>query len=843
MSVSPLSSEIFISREAIRKQLTDEVKQYLDLVDIDLTKSSFLSYIINILSTLTSNILFYQISVYKEFFLTKAQLTNSVMDLSASIGYNPPVAVNSSLNIVLQFPFRFTDSEVTFIFPKYTKFTIDSISFILDYNLKIIVRNNSLVEAYRYDDNLSENVSVYIDYINNNFNVLVFVKQFDIEHFEYSVYQNDMEYQFTEYDLRLYGQLADIKVSVVEPGSDIVYFYEQFTSIYLMSPNDKGFVVRKSENGQKIYFGNGLIGYQPPPNSIIYVDVFTTLGEKGNVISGLNFVQPSIYGVNETGDQLQINYSITNPSPAQGGKNEPTLEQIKYNAINNLTSLNRLVSENDYHVVGSISENTPLAENTYPVLKRSDIRTNEIQMYSILKYKDDIVPTENMYLTIDTTTCDMFECVDDLIKIHKYQEVEYLGDIYVIPFDLEIDKNLEITHYKYTTSSVKYELDLVSVGIPMDEYNLYANNILVETNATTIFIRIYFQSSEPDFDQVQCKLEITNTLINQYMTLDSVNKYFEISFTPYDLLPENKETYYFTFSHPTLGRLNQYSVSFIFRKNLNHTMLSNTVVNNDGSITVYDIPGIRKDYYDLLTDKPNFEYYVIQRIIDNINFEDIRMITDFINIKFANTSRELRNMLLNKETKLPVDYIDLKYFELPPQPGDRYIISGTETPEWENKKGYIATCIGLDTTTGEYQWEYVKPEMDDYVYAKNTGKKYLYTSCDWIDPIYEIPLQIDLDVRIKENYTADIQNFVDKIKLELLTTFKDRMVCQSFLSRSEIISTVQQIEGVDHCRLIKPSSNIFYNFKLEELTEEELLQYTPELLYFTADDITIRIIN
>jgi len=848
MAISPLSNEIFLSREAIRTQLIEEIKQYLDLVDVDLTKSSFLSYIINILSTLTSNILFYQISVYKEFFLTKAQLNNSVMDLAASIGYTPYNAKHSTINLILSFPFRFTDGLVTFVIPKYSNFKIDNINFIIDYNVKVVVERNNIVTAYKYDKDVSENLSVYIDYDNEvmtTFNIMIYAKQYNVEKFEFSVNKNHLEYQFTEYEIRLDGQLSAIEVKVVEPGNDIEYIYDQFSSIYLMSPNDRGFVIRKSDIGQKIYFGNGLIGYQPPVNSIIYVTAFTTLGERGNIISGQNIITDNIYGVTGTGERVEINYSVSNPSPAQGGEDEPSLEVIKANAINNLTALHRLVSENDYKVVGSLAEDTPLAKNTYPVLKRSDIRTNEMQIYSILMYKNEIVPTENVHITLDSTACENIQCDfnDGIIKIPKYQEISYLGDIYILPFNIEIDKDLEITRYKYTSKEVIYDLNLISVGLSLEEYNFFATSLLVETDYTTVYLKVYFQTTETDFDEVECLLEVTNTLVHQNMTINTVGRFFEISFTPYELLPENKETYYFTFYHPTKGRLNQYSISFIFRKNLNHTMLSNTVINKDGSISIYDIPVIRKDYYDLIANKADFEYYVIQRIIDNINFEDIRMMTDFVNLKFANTSKELRNMLLNKETRLPVDYIDLEYVNWVPQINERYIINGTEFPEWQDKIGYIATCISIDTTSGEIDWTYVKPEMDDFIYARNTNKKYLYTSCDWIEPIYEIPLKIDLDVRMKENYTIDMQKFINTIKLTILETFKDRMVCQSYLSRSEIIATVQNIEGVDHCRLIKPASNIFYNFKLEELSEENLLTYTPELLYFTEDDITIRLVN
>jgi hypothetical protein len=46
---------------------------------------------------------------------------------------------------------------------------------------------------------------------------------------------------------------------------------------------------------------------------------------------------------------------------------------------------------------------------------------------------------------------------------------------------------------------------------------------------------------------------------------------------------------------------------------------------------------------------------------------------------------------------------------------------------------------------------------------------------------------------------------------------------------------------VEHCRLIKPGSNIFFNFDLINLTQEQLLEYGPEYVYFTEDDIEVKI--
>ena len=64
--------KIFSSRDRIRSHLIDHMKDYLELDDIDMDQSSYLSYLINITSVLSSNLIYYNSSVWREFFLTKA---------------------------------------------------------------------------------------------------------------------------------------------------------------------------------------------------------------------------------------------------------------------------------------------------------------------------------------------------------------------------------------------------------------------------------------------------------------------------------------------------------------------------------------------------------------------------------------------------------------------------------------------------------------------------------------------------------------------------------------------------------------------------------------------------
>ena len=74
--------------------------------------------VIEILSTLTTNVMFYQISTYKEFFLTKAQLPESILNLAAFLGYNGSLASAATVDAAMVIPFGFEDANTEFTIPE-----------------------------------------------------------------------------------------------------------------------------------------------------------------------------------------------------------------------------------------------------------------------------------------------------------------------------------------------------------------------------------------------------------------------------------------------------------------------------------------------------------------------------------------------------------------------------------------------------------------------------------------------------------------------------------------------------------------------------------------------------
>jgi hypothetical protein len=164
MADTLLSEQIYLSRDSIRELIAIEVKRYLELENVDLTKSSFLSFIIDTVSTITGNLLFYQLSSYREFFLTKAQLPESILNLSAFLGYNTLEATPATASVLITIPFGFDDPITQFTIPENFTFNADgSVDFLTYYSTTIEVTGNANVTVVVTEGNKRYNLPVSLD--------------------------------------------------------------------------------------------------------------------------------------------------------------------------------------------------------------------------------------------------------------------------------------------------------------------------------------------------------------------------------------------------------------------------------------------------------------------------------------------------------------------------------------------------------------------------------------------------------------------------------------------------------------------------------------------------------
>jgi hypothetical protein len=820
MAEQTTSQEVYKSRDQIRSQIIEFLQTYLELENVDLTKSSFLSFIVEILSTITSNVLFYQISTYKEFFLTKAQLPSSIYNLAAYLGYSAETATPANLDILFAVPLTFDDPTAVFTIPYGFQATgTDDIIFTSYWSTEVTVVNNSSVTVV-----LTEGTKVFNMPVTISDQVAYFVLPFlqyrtDLQEFQIS--EDIQVYQFISLDVEVDGEIASIGVEVKEQGQAGYTTYTEVASLFLMEATTKGYVINRTDDGFRLQFGNGLIGYQPPGGSQIKVTTQLTEGIEGNVVSGTVRRGERIYTTTLAGLNQVVNYELNNTGPAVNGADEESLEEIRRNSITNLTALERLVSENDYVNANVIIDNSPLNQNSLPVLKRSDIKVNEISLFTTLNFNGEIVPSRNLYKHFTD------------LYIPKHTVINHNSVDYLTIFDMHIEALNTIATYSYIVTEIEQIPTLVtSYG---SDYDISATLLTVTQDGPSATFTLDYRTTEANVDLAECEIEILETGQDYDMTIDTTAGQFTIFFPDYTVLPRNENTYYFTISHPSEGLVGQYQATFTFRKDLSDFSTSNVDFDSTG-FTVYDIPVIEKEWYESI-DQTLFETTVLQKLITEVVFKDYKMLTDFVNFKLANTTGEMENMQLNDVDMLPVIDIlcDAPSFG---SLGDRYLVLNGQG----DFAGHDNDIAVLNDATAMI-WTFVTPKSEQMVYVNNKGEKYIYSTSGWVVPNYTIPLVLEIDVFKATTYSGTNGNLRDAVQEAVMDAFQDRFGINISIYRSEIIDVIQDVEGVDHVVLRQPESSIFFNFDINEFDQDTLLQYGPEYVYFDEENMIIRVFS
>jgi len=696
-----------------------------------------------------------------------------------------------------------------------------STEFTTYYTTTIVVTNNSQVTITVQEENRRYTLPVTISGSNFLF-VLPFRQVYIPTPQEFEIPEDLQQYQFYSIDVPFDGQYSEVTVEVRPPDSATYEEYSKVDSLFLMTETTKGYVLKRTDEGINLQFGNGLIGYQPEPGATVRVSLKITEGSDGNVIAGSITSGDTIY-TSSGGTPQVVQYTITNTSAAFGGSDEESVEEIRRNAISSITALNRIVTENDFINTDTIIENSPIGQNSLPVLKRSDLKINEICLFSTLFFGNELVPTRNIYSTFSDTV------------VRRQTVLTEASTEYYTVFDMEIDLVNSSASYTYVLSEIEKVPSLVTTF--NSTYDLYANTLVVTTSGDQVTFKLYYQSTEPDYSITLCDMKISETGATYAMTNDGTS--FSLTFSDYRTIPKGNLTYYFTISHPTSGNIAQYLTQFILRLPLSDFTTSNVVVNDSTSYTVYDIPVVKKSYYDSITQK-DFELQVLQQLLTTLTFKNYKMLTDFINFKFANTTGQLSNMQLNETTVDSVKDILLTPPTLPSN-NDRYIVARNAVGAWKNHDDEIATASISDSTS--VIWTFYEPKTEEIAYVESKAKKYTYAETGWVVPVYTIPINISLDVFISSSYSGTLSELTDTIRSDLVSAFEDRFGINTNIYKSEIIDVVQEVNGVEHCRIVEPESSIFFDYDIDNFTQEELLQYTPEYVYFTEDNISIRVFN
>jgi len=992
--------DIYSSRESIRSQLTEFAQEYLELRTVDLYKTSFLSYIIDVLSILTANQMFYTSTIYREFFLITAQFRESVLNLSKWIGYRPDRAIPSTVDVQFTLPLTFNSPGVTFAIPSDFRTYADEVSFLVDSNpvssfgaefkrhvdpddpsQSVDISSTSVAgptidiinhNAITVRDSNRFNRPVSIDTENNPVSFILPFTQHEKIVRQFLVPDSLEFYQFWSKHLAFSGMYSQIEVYVREPNagetllvedeekyiivadenqipaSDYAAFgykenhlwAESESGLYTLSSTSKEYVWGATEDEGDLLFGNGVLGRQPAPGSKILVILHVTKGEDGQIIPGSITKGDTLYYLassetltgaplaSPTSNLHRISYSVFNASPSSGGRNTPTLAEIKHGAIVNLRSKKRLVSSMDYDDINEImGSNFPVIESQ-PILKRSDIKVNEIMAFMRLIYHDpenlpEIVPTRNVNLEIIDP---LF--IDGEYTVNRKEAIVVDGFNYETIFNMTIDQQTRVAYYDYVLTNLFdtpaqlsaaqpfYETQeyIARAYIPITTIDLHIDTVPVvdesssssagdsvsegrfplsitakvnhvPSNQIRLF-RLKIKTKWGDLNEYQTETEVIPDYDDDYDLGggDLTFRYnsFTLTLPDYREVPPGTQRIEYT----TLGyvdgigwlELQRYYTDVVIRQDLRDVMISTVtatrqwdgVCHDDFMWTIHNVPAIYSDYLDDGEDggvyntgsQRNFELVVIQNLLNHLDMKDKRMLTDFINVKFPDTHGYLYNLKYN-----PIDYIIQSRYETPfnnTAPagfegssssggseitvGANYIVNGP-VPGYEDTDltEYINYIAEYKEDGG---WLLHPPDVETYIqlqdeYDTQHDKGILaYTGRDWIDvQSFTIPVEVHAKIRIASNANTSYSGLTQLIKERLIEHFTPKMGMNRPLDRSEIIKVIREIDYVTFCDLMTPEINIRFNYEIKDLTQKQLLDYTPQYVGFTEDSINIEILS
>jgi hypothetical protein len=225
------------------------------------------------------------------------------------------------------------------------------------------------------------------------------------------------------------------------------------------------------------------------------------------------------------------------------------------------------------------------------------------------------------------------------------------------------------------------------------------------------------------------------------------------------------------------------------------------------------------------------------------------MLNDFINLKFPDTTGLLTNMNYNPLTQNKIVSRRLTSIPVSPTTGDIYIVNGSEGIDFlgNNWNEYINYFSRWDGS----RWVFSPPTTNDFIEIDNRyditdpdqGKRFIYTGNIWFEPIFNIPLNISMRIRQDPTVTSSTTTLVETIRQTLVESMYSKFGMDKNIDRSEIIKIVRSVSGVQYVELLEPQVDIKFNYTLGDLTEEQLLDYTPQLVAMTEDTISIKVIS
>ena len=829
-----VASKITLSREEIRNRLVNELAERIDVKSEKLSaeQGTFTAYMLDAISAIGADILFYSASIYRESTLVTALLPETVRNWARYIDYTPKAAQPAEVVALMKIPLQ--DYFVANIYKDHN-FYASGIPFRPKYEYMVKYVPDAILVTST-DDTATNPVPYSIEPLpqNPSIQAIIFpmtLWQIQTEEEIFAVERpKPLEYFRKEIILEEDQQIVSVRVFVNEDGINEEEWPQK--NILTLGNDEKGFEAQILKNQLTLIFGNGMYGRQV--RGTVRVEITTTLGSKGNIISGtLNSGEPlyseeTTLGTQEIQQQI-INYLISNPEEATNGEDSETIEEIKRNAPTSLSMLHRIVSEDDYKATPLIITGDD-KRISKPILKRSDLAVNDIDLFLVLNYHDEVVPTDTIAVEDDGHT-------DYYKAFHIFQ---HDGKEWYCPFQLDIFREESKVRYTYIKPNFMIQ--------PSKQFEDPSN-----THVLGKAIGSYDYDSETHNIKVYLIIGNDNYNYTQTITLQFTDSQNGLSPTSVEYL-QNKRIIIFSYDNivgiKNIKRLlintyedgvlkSIYSAEPKIASDI--TDFSRSAVRTiEGTKYVLDVPVILKEWVDNLvsidnqgspdfSNRDEFIKQMIEDFVTRINDYKTRMMNTAVLAKFARTHGNIENFK-KSVTDFYVELIANSSSDIPHEAAKYFALSDPvdESDPLYDYAGNLIIWDGTDYKPIDVPISTTISVGDNLEYRITDGRR-------WLDPHFELPLEILVQVHLRR---VD-EKLIDTLKRDIYEYINTRGI-EGSIYLSKITDILHNHPDVKFVRILKPTVDIIYKDIIKNMNKKDLVFYTPEYIWTTTDHIKIR---
>jgi len=288
------------------------------------------------------------------------------------------------------------------------------------------------------------------------------------------------------------------------------------------------------------YLNNLSLGNLPKSNTTLFIKYRLGGGKDTNlgvdVITSVDNVDFNILGPNSTiNSQVSQSLVVTNVTPAIGGADQPTIEEIRNMIAYNFAAQNRAVTLNDYK---SLIETMP---STFGAPAKVNVmeEDNKVRI-KLLSYDENGNLTDTVSTTLKNNILDYlseYRMVNDFLEIQSGEVID-MG----LEIDLVIDKNgnqTEIVKTSVEDIISYFAIEKRKMGDPLLVGDLYRMIGAVTGVVNVIDIRV-FNLIGGDYSSAEVAQSYANTVTKEIQQYDSTiymksNQIFQIRFPNIDV--------------------------------------------------------------------------------------------------------------------------------------------------------------------------------------------------------------------------------------------------------------------------------------------------------------------